>query len=114
MEGIVEVVHRSASHTLRDLSGVWHNNDRADLPRTKALPIEFLMKKTYSLFSPLYPQHAVSARVCLPGRKSHSVTPLHRRNHRKSISTNLNLHPLAVLRLPKHQSLRYSAALQSP
>jgi hypothetical protein len=26
MEGIVEVVHRGASHTLRDLSGVWDNN----------------------------------------------------------------------------------------
>jgi hypothetical protein len=26
MEGIVEVVHRSASHTLRDLSRVWDNN----------------------------------------------------------------------------------------
>jgi hypothetical protein len=26
MEGIVEVVHRSASHTLRDRSRVWDNN----------------------------------------------------------------------------------------
>jgi len=33
MEGIVEVVHRSASHTLRDLSGITNNHHNLRLGR---------------------------------------------------------------------------------
>ena len=72
------------------------------------------MKKTHPLLSPFYSQHAVSARVYLTVQKSYSVTPLHHRNHNKSIGIDRNLHPLAVLPLTERHPRRCSGALQSP
>ena len=80
------------------------------------------MKKNHPLLSLFYSQHALSARVCLPVpwqtdplvRKTSAVTPLQRCNHRKSLGADLNLHPLALLPLPKRHPLPCGAALQSP
>ena len=72
------------------------------------------MKKTQSLLSPFNSQPAVFARVCLPAPKTGSEAALRRRHHGKSIGADLNLHPLPILSLTKHHTLRCCAALQSP
>jgi hypothetical protein len=71
----------------------------------------FLMKKTHPLFNPLYSQRAGCALVCLAVRKSYSVTPLHRRNHKESTGVDLNLHSIGVLPLPERPALRCCGAL---
>jgi len=56
----------------------------------------------------------VLVEVCLAGRRIGSEATLHRRNHRKPISADLNLFPIAELSRTKHHDLRRGATLQSP
>ena len=72
------------------------------------------MRKIQMFLIPFLSQHAVSARVCLPVRKSGSQAASHRRHHGKAIAAELNLLPLIDLSLTMRHTPRRSATLQSP
>jgi hypothetical protein len=71
------------------------------------------MKKTRPLSSPFNSQLALFARVCLPAQRIGAKAALPPRHHEKSIRSNLNPHPQAILSLIKHPTLRCTAHLQS-
>jgi hypothetical protein len=74
----------------------------------------FFMRKIQMLLNPFISQPDVFAGVYLPARRSGCETPLHRGNHAKLTSLELNLHRLTVLSPFKHPSVRCSAAFKSP
>ena len=74
----------------------------------------FFMRKIQMLLNLFISQPDVFAVVYLPARRSGCETRLHRGNHAKPTSVELNLHRLTVLLPFKHPSLRCSAAFKSP
>jgi hypothetical protein len=72
------------------------------------------MRKIQMFLNPFISQPDVFAGVYLPARRSGCETRLHRGNHAKPITVELNLHRLTVLSPFKHPSLRCSAAFKSP
>jgi len=73
----------------------------------------FLMRKTQPLLGSVNFQPAVFARVCLLMRGSGCEARLHRGNHAKPDTVELNLLPLVDLSLTQRHTRHRCATLQS-
>ena len=74
----------------------------------------FFMRKIQMLLNPFISQPDVFAGVYLPARRSGCETRLHRGNHAKPTSVELNLHRLTVLSPFKHPSRALLCCFQIP